>query len=190
MEAEHGERTQRGYAIEREGNENREKLNALVMEIDRAVARRRTNEERCAELDARSAGAQAEIGSTEEQLVASAAGVGSEPRHSGVSQCRCRAGAGRVAATAAGSFRGCGDADGSRAPAGVAAQRDPAGGIGCVVGAKPHHAGGGAHCGAGSRGASPGGRDQDGESATRELRRTARPTWAWSSSRLRSGSPH
>ena len=68
MEGEHSERTQRGYAIEREGNENREKLNAIVMEIDRAIARRRTNEERCAELDARSAGAQAEIGSTEEQL--------------------------------------------------------------------------------------------------------------------------
>ncbi len=68
MESEHGERTQRGYAIEREGNENRERLNGLVMEIDRAVARRRTNEERCAELDARSAGAQAELAGTEEQL--------------------------------------------------------------------------------------------------------------------------
>jgi len=68
MESEHGERTQRGYAIEREGNENREQLNSLVMEIDRAVARRRTNEERCAELDARSAGAQAELAGTEEQL--------------------------------------------------------------------------------------------------------------------------
>jgi chromosome segregation protein len=69
MEAEHGERTQRGYAIEREGNENREHLNAVVMDIDRAIARRKTNDERCAELDARSAGAQAEVGSTEEQLV-------------------------------------------------------------------------------------------------------------------------
>jgi chromosome segregation protein len=68
MEAEHGERTQRGYAIERESNENRERLNAVVLEIDRAIARRRTNEERCAELDARSAGAQAEVGSTQEQL--------------------------------------------------------------------------------------------------------------------------
>jgi chromosome segregation protein len=68
MEGEHTDRTQRGYAIEREGNENREKLNALVMDIDRAVARRRTNEERCAELDARSAGAQAELAGTEEQL--------------------------------------------------------------------------------------------------------------------------
>jgi len=68
METEHRDRTQRGYAIEREGNENRERLNAVVMEIDRAIARRRTNEERCAELDARSAGAQAEVGSTQEQL--------------------------------------------------------------------------------------------------------------------------
>ena len=68
MEAEHTDRTQRGYAIERESNENREKLNALVMDIDRAIARRRTNEERCAELDARSAGAQAELLSIEEQL--------------------------------------------------------------------------------------------------------------------------
>jgi len=68
MEAEHTERTQRGYAIEREANENREKLNQVVMEIDRAVARRHTNQERCAELDARSAGAQAELVSTDEQL--------------------------------------------------------------------------------------------------------------------------
>jgi len=68
MEVEHSERTQRGYTIEREGNENREKLNALVMDIDRATARRLTNQERCAELDARSAGAQAELAGTEEQL--------------------------------------------------------------------------------------------------------------------------
>jgi chromosome segregation protein len=67
MDNEHGERTQRGYALEREGQENREKLSSLVMEIDRAAVRRRTNEERCAELDARSAGAQAEISNTEEQ---------------------------------------------------------------------------------------------------------------------------
>jgi chromosome segregation protein len=68
METEHTERTQRGYAIEREGNENREKLSQLVMEIDRGVARWHTNEERCAELDARAAGAQTELASTEEQL--------------------------------------------------------------------------------------------------------------------------
>ena len=68
MESEHGERTQRGYAIERESQENREKLNALALEIDRAVERRRTNDERCAELEARAAGAQAEIGNAEEQV--------------------------------------------------------------------------------------------------------------------------
>ncbi len=68
MESEHGERTQRGYAIERDSTANRERLNSLVMDIERATARRRTNEERCAELDARSAGAQAELASTEEQL--------------------------------------------------------------------------------------------------------------------------
>ena len=68
MEAEHGERTQRGYAIERESQENREQLNTLALEIDRAAARRRTNDERCAELEARAAAAQAEIGNTEAQL--------------------------------------------------------------------------------------------------------------------------
>jgi len=67
MEGEHAECTQRGYAIEREGQENREKLNSLALDLDRAAARRRTNEERCAELDARSAGAQAEIANTEER---------------------------------------------------------------------------------------------------------------------------
>ncbi|HKD83661.1 MAG TPA: chromosome segregation protein SMC [Terriglobales bacterium] len=67
MESEHGERTQRGYAIEREAQENREKLNSLAIDLDRAASRRRTNEERCAELDARSAGAQAEIANTEER---------------------------------------------------------------------------------------------------------------------------
>ena len=122
MEAEHGERTQRGYAIEREGNENRERLNAVVMEIDRAIARRRTNEERCAELDARSAGAQAEVGQHARTACPPAAGVGSQPRNSGVGQCRCRAGPGRVAAAPAGSVRCRGNADGSGAAAGVAAQ--------------------------------------------------------------------
>ncbi len=68
MESEHGDRTQRGYAIERESQENREKLNALALEIDRAAERRRTNDERCAELEARAAGAQAEIGNAEEQV--------------------------------------------------------------------------------------------------------------------------
>jgi chromosome segregation protein len=68
MDAEHGELTQRGYAIEREAQANREQANTLAMELERAAARRRTNQERCAELDARSAGAKAEIAGTREQL--------------------------------------------------------------------------------------------------------------------------
>ncbi len=68
MEAEHSCLTQHGYAIERDAQANREQLNTLAMELDRAAARRRTNEERCAELEARSAGAQAEITANEAQL--------------------------------------------------------------------------------------------------------------------------
>jgi len=68
MEAGHSDLTQRGYSIEREAQTNREQLNTLAMELDRAAARRRTNEERCAELTARSAGAQAEIAANEAQF--------------------------------------------------------------------------------------------------------------------------
>ena len=68
MDAEHGERVQRGYAIDAEAKQNRESLNNISLEMDRASARRRNNEERCAELVARSAGADAEIANTTEQL--------------------------------------------------------------------------------------------------------------------------
>ncbi len=68
MEGEQGERTQRGYAIERESQENRERRNMISLEIDRAAARCRTNEERCSELEARAAAAQAETANTEAQL--------------------------------------------------------------------------------------------------------------------------
>jgi chromosome segregation protein len=68
MEGEHGERTQRGYAIEREAQENREQLNRLSLEIDRAAARRHTNDERCSELDARAAAAEAETANTAAQF--------------------------------------------------------------------------------------------------------------------------
>ena len=61
MEAEHNERTQRGYSIEGEIRENRERLNQIKLDADRAHAKRRTNDERCAELVARSANAQAEL---------------------------------------------------------------------------------------------------------------------------------
>jgi len=68
MEADNSGLTQRGYAIESEAQANRERLSTLAMELDRAAARRRTNEERCAELDARSAGAEAEIAANDSQL--------------------------------------------------------------------------------------------------------------------------
>ncbi len=61
LEAEHGEGTERGYAIETELRENRDRLSQLAMEIDRAHARRRHNDERCAELVVRSAAAEAEL---------------------------------------------------------------------------------------------------------------------------------
>jgi chromosome segregation protein len=61
LEGEHGEGTERGYAIEAELRENRDRLSQLAMEIDRAHARRRHNDERCAELMARTASAEAEL---------------------------------------------------------------------------------------------------------------------------------
>jgi chromosome segregation protein len=70
LEFEHGERTQRGYAIEAELRENRERLNQIGLEIDRARARRRNNEERCAELLVRSASAEAELAQARHRLAA------------------------------------------------------------------------------------------------------------------------
>ncbi len=62
LDAEHAERTQRGYSIEAELRENRDRISQIALEIDRAHARRRHNEERCAELLVRSASAEAELG--------------------------------------------------------------------------------------------------------------------------------
>ncbi|HYK49568.1 MAG TPA: AAA family ATPase, partial [Terriglobales bacterium] len=70
LEAEHGERTQRGYEIDGEHRQNRERLSQIAMEIDRGQARRRTNEERCAELMARSAASDAELGQARMRLSA------------------------------------------------------------------------------------------------------------------------
>src|SRR5437016_4873724 len=69
MEAEHSERTQRGYAIENEIAGNRQALNAIALETDRAGSRRAHNQERCAELDVRSAAAYAELERAEAQLL-------------------------------------------------------------------------------------------------------------------------
>jgi len=68
-EAEHSERTQRGYLIETETRENRERLNQIVLEGDRGKARIRTNEERCAELIVRTASAEAELAQAQNRLM-------------------------------------------------------------------------------------------------------------------------
>ena len=68
MEREHAECTQRGYALEDEARQAHDRLAQVVLETERAQARSRHNEERCAELTARSAGAEAEIASTTQQL--------------------------------------------------------------------------------------------------------------------------
>ena len=68
-EAEHSERTQRGYAIENEIARNSQSLNALALETERARGRRGANEERCAELEARAAAAEAELERAQTQLI-------------------------------------------------------------------------------------------------------------------------
>ena len=70
LEAEHGEATERGYAIETELRENRDRISQLAMEIDRAHARRRHNDERCAELVVRSVSAEAERAQARYRLTA------------------------------------------------------------------------------------------------------------------------
>src|SRR5579884_1964389 len=68
-EIEHTDRTQRGYAIEGEIAHNNQTLKALAIETERAASRRNTNEERCAELDARSAAARIELERAQAQLL-------------------------------------------------------------------------------------------------------------------------
>ena len=68
MDAEHAERTQHGYAIDTEAKQTRERLSQVHLEMERATARCRNNEERCAELTARAAAAEAEANSSSEQL--------------------------------------------------------------------------------------------------------------------------
>jgi chromosome segregation protein len=69
-EKEHSERTQRGYAIESETRQNRDRLNQIAIEGDRGKARIRTNEERCAELIVRTASAEAELAQAQTRLTA------------------------------------------------------------------------------------------------------------------------
>ncbi|HEY2496067.1 MAG TPA: chromosome segregation protein SMC [Candidatus Angelobacter sp.] len=68
-ETEFSERTQRGYSIESEIAHNSQTMNALAVETERAISRRGSNQERCAELDARSAAAFAELERAQTQLL-------------------------------------------------------------------------------------------------------------------------
>jgi chromosome segregation protein len=70
LEAEHAERQQRGYSIDAELRENRERISQIALEIDRAHARARHNEERCAEMLVRAASAEAELAQTKHRLTA------------------------------------------------------------------------------------------------------------------------
>jgi chromosome segregation protein len=68
LETEHGERTQRGYSIETELRENRDRISQIALEIDRAHAHRRHNQERCAELLVRAASSEAELAQARHRL--------------------------------------------------------------------------------------------------------------------------
>jgi chromosome segregation protein len=61
FEGEHAERTQRGYAVQAESSENRDRLNQIKLDADRAQARRHHNQERCTELVARSGSSENEM---------------------------------------------------------------------------------------------------------------------------------
>jgi chromosome segregation protein len=69
-EKDHFERTQRGYAIETETRQNRDRLNQIAIDGDRSKARITTNEERCAELIARMVSAEAELTQAQARVIA------------------------------------------------------------------------------------------------------------------------
>ena len=68
LEGEHSDRTQRGYAIDGEIREHRDRLNDIKLEVDRTRAKQRNNDERCSELVRRSAAAEAELGQSRTRL--------------------------------------------------------------------------------------------------------------------------
>ena len=61
LESESTERTQRGYAIDTELRQNRERMASIALELDRGQARRRHNQERCQELVVRAANSESEL---------------------------------------------------------------------------------------------------------------------------------
>jgi len=61
LESEQSERTQRGYSIEAELRQNRERMASIALDIDRAGAQCRHNEERCQELVVRASNSEADL---------------------------------------------------------------------------------------------------------------------------------
>src|SRR5205814_6875399 len=70
LDIEHSERTQRGYSIETELRQNRERLNQIAIEVERGNARSRTNDERCSELSVRITASEAELAQANIRLTA------------------------------------------------------------------------------------------------------------------------
>jgi len=69
LESEQTERTQRGYGIESELRENRERLSQIKLDTESAQSQRRHNEERCAELVVRAASSQSELAQAQTRFV-------------------------------------------------------------------------------------------------------------------------
>ena len=67
-EANQHELTERGYALDREGQEAQNRANSAAVELERAAARERANAERVSELEARIAAAAGELEQTRTQL--------------------------------------------------------------------------------------------------------------------------
>ena len=70
LEIEQAGGTQRGYAIEDESREQREKIGAITRESDRGLSRQNSNAERCVELAARAEAAIAELAQTQARVEA------------------------------------------------------------------------------------------------------------------------
>ncbi|MGA3212867.1 MAG: AAA family ATPase, partial [Terriglobales bacterium] len=70
MDAEHSERIQRGYSLDAALRQCQESKAAIAREIDRAISRKRQNEERCAELAERTTTAERELAETSVKLEA------------------------------------------------------------------------------------------------------------------------
>ena len=68
MEAGQHSLTERGYALDREGQEAQNRANGAAVELERATARERSNAERVTELEARLAAAAGELEQTRTQL--------------------------------------------------------------------------------------------------------------------------